>query len=116
MRQTFSKILITSMIFSIFAIFSLQPISSLAAAADSSLITTEESTLIKQDEISTQDLPPRQPTKDPVWKWVTLVVAGFVGIQLAEIFVSNAINNGIDWACDKYDHITGIKQACKIIN
>lgn len=118
MKQTFLKILVTSMIFSVFAIFSLQPISSLAATTDSQTLikTTDGSELIKQDEISTLSLPPRQPTRDPVWTWVSIIVAGFVGVQMAEVFVSNAINNGLDWACDKYGHITGIKQACKVVN
>lgn len=60
-------------------------------------------------------LPPRQSPNDPFWKYFNTILAGFVGIQLAQTITQNAINNGIDYACKKYKNTWGVPTACKIV-
>lgn len=121
MNKKFLQALIASMIITIFSMSLFQPIASASAAtneAESMMDTTYEIETIKETEevqIAPQSLPPRPPQKDPFWVTFMLVLAGFIGLSAAETVTSNAINNGIDWACDKYDHYTGIKQACKLV-
>lgn len=118
------KVIMAGMIIAIFTTSSLfQPIASASAAANNTEIildTNYETEVIKVNpeiEFTTQDsLPPRQPAKDPFWIAFTVAMASIVGMTTAQTLTANAVNNGIDWACDKYDKYTGVKQLCKIFN
>lgn len=127
-KSIFTKFLITSMIIAIFSTSLLQTTAS--ANTDNLEITDiEEQTEviadieeqaeviadIEQSDVETYALPPRQPSKDPFWKWVSATLAIFVGASLAQTITQNAINNGIDYACEKWDNVWGVRQACKII-
>lgn len=48
------------------------------------------------------------------WNWVRGVLLVFVGVAVANAFITNAVNNGIDAACDKWDDNWGVRQACKV--
>jgi hypothetical protein len=57
-------------------------------------------------------LPPRVPTKDPFWRnfYVALVV--FVGVTTAQAIITNAVNNGVQSACNKYKNTWGVTGVC----
>jgi hypothetical protein len=122
MKKTFIKTIITSMIIALFATSFFQS----SASAASATVSNSQNVIVKNEikfekveksetqAVSTQSLPPRQSPKDPFWRWVSIVVAGFVGVAMAEVFVQNAINNGIDAACKKWSSNSGVKKACSI--
>ncbi len=37
------------------------------------------------------------------WKWVRTVLLLFVAVSVADAFIGNAVNNGIEAACKKWD-------------
>lgn len=143
MKKKFLQYLITAMIITIFSMSPFQSSASASAAtSDNEKVidttyeletTTEEAqmapSIVGTDgalmtpqfvgtdgaQMAPQSLPPRQPQKDKFWTTVTLVLAGFFGLQVAEQMTANAINNGIDWACDEWGHYTAIKFACKVV-
>ncbi|MFJ7842239.1 hypothetical protein ACIQXG_22715 [Lysinibacillus sphaericus] len=134
MKKKFLQSLITAMIITIFSMTLFQSSASASAApidSESMMDTTyeietgtegTEGTEITPQVVGTegakmapQSLPPRQPKKDKFFTTVTLVLAGFFSLQMAEQLTANAINNGIDWTCKEYDKYTAIKYACKIV-
>lgn len=126
MKSLVTKILFASMILALFTTSLVQSTASASTSVVPSVSIEEnkaiksESTELKLSEseqvVQAQGLPPRSPTKDPVLTTFFFVLVGFVGVTLATTIVQNAINNGIDAACDKWDHKWGVKQACKVIN
>ena len=114
MKNNLLKVIIAAMIITIFTTSSLfQPIASAAVnSPDIILDSSFETEITKETDYTTQDLPPRNPAKDPFYVAFGVAMAAIVGVTAAETLVSNAVNNGIEWTCNKYGHITGVKQAC----
>lgn len=49
------------------------------------------------------------------WNWVRNILLVFVGVAVANAFITNAVNNGVTAACDKWSGNWGVRQACKVI-
>lgn len=115
-KSLFTKILVTSMIIAMFSTSLLQNTASASTTVtvDQSLLNQNDRvTVTTDDQILRAGLPPRKPTNDPFWTTFSLIIAGFVGIQTAQTITQNAINNGIDYACNRWKKTPGVKQACK---
>lgn len=110
-KSIFSKIFLSTMILAI--LFTSFTLSASAAGLGTPLLGVDEVTsndqLTKDPEVTPMDVP-----EPAFWKWVRTVLLVFVSIQIAEAFVSNAINNGIDATCKKWEDNWGIRQACKV--
>lgn len=116
------KLLLTSMVFTLFHASLLQSTASAAAAGSEVTITAAQETdketnnfeNLKPDKDGPSNLPPRPGSKESFWAWVGGIFAVFVGVQTAQTLTQNAINNGIDATCKKFKHIKGVPAACKV--
>lgn len=125
-KSLIAKILLASMIFALFTTSVVQSTASASTSAVTSVsngteLIQNESTNIKLVESDRQvfqasGLPPRSPTKDPLYKFFFFTLLAFMTVTVATTIVENAVQNGLDAACKKYDHKFGVKQACKIVN
>lgn len=110
-KSIFSKIFLSTMLLAM--LFTSFTLSASAAGLGTPLLEVGE--VISNDQLTKDsEVTPFAVPEPAFWKWVRTVLLIFVGVAVADAFIGNAVNNGIEAACKKWDDNWGVKQACKV--